>query len=178
MKGVIFNLLEEVVSQHHGEAAWDEVLDRAELAGSYTTLGNYPHTELLKLVESAADVLGLPRAEVLRWSGRAAIPVLVRHFPAFFDAHRCTRDFLLSVNGIIHPEVMKLYPGSRCPHFDVRDESDGALLLGYASPRRLCMLAHGFVEGAADHYRQVPSVEHLACMDRGAHACLMRVAVS
>ena len=178
MKGVIFNLLEEVVSHHHGEAAWDAVLDHAGVAGAYTTLGNYRHTELEELVDGAAAVLGISPPEVLRWYGRAAIPMLFSRFPAFFEAHSRTRDFVLSLNDIIHPEVMKLYPGARCPHFDASGETGGALLLGYTSPRRLCALAHGFIKGAGDHYNEAMSVEHLACTHKGDPACLMRVAAA
>ena len=174
MKGVIFNLLEEVVCQHHGEAAWDEVLDHARVSGVYTTLGNYPHAELEELVESAGVVLGMP-GDVLRWYGRAAMPLLFRRCPGFFDAHACTLDFVRALNTIIHPEVMKLYPGSRCPMFDARTAANGALLLGYDSERRFCMLAHGFIEGAADHYGETATVEHLACMHDGDPSCLLRI---
>ncbi|MGH6680112.1 MAG: hypothetical protein ACREDL_14570 [Bradyrhizobium sp.] len=34
MKGITFNLLEEVVSSGHGETVWDEILDRANLEGA------------------------------------------------------------------------------------------------------------------------------------------------
>ena len=29
MKGIIFNLLQDVVSQHHGEDVWDDLIDAA-----------------------------------------------------------------------------------------------------------------------------------------------------
>src|SRR5438874_2247890 len=42
MKGVVFNLLEEIVVREHGEETWDLLLERAGLGGVYTSLGNYP----------------------------------------------------------------------------------------------------------------------------------------
>jgi len=42
MKGIVFNLLEEVVTTHHGSDTWDLLLDTARLDGAYTSLGSYP----------------------------------------------------------------------------------------------------------------------------------------
>ncbi len=54
MKGIIFNLVEEVVRNRYGEDTWDELLDAAGLDGAYTSLGSYPDEELLRLVAAAA----------------------------------------------------------------------------------------------------------------------------
>ena len=37
MKGIIFNLAEEVVVREHGDDVWDAVLEGAGVTGSYTT---------------------------------------------------------------------------------------------------------------------------------------------
>ena len=50
MKGIIFNLLEEVVTQEHGEEAWEDLLDRSGVEGAYTSLGSYPDQEFLALL--------------------------------------------------------------------------------------------------------------------------------
>ena len=178
MKGVVFNLLEEVVTRKLGEATWEELLDATGLSGSYTSLGNYPDEEIGKLVLAGAGVRKMSPAEVLRWFGREAMPLLAKHYPAFFAAHRGTRSFVLSVNSMIHPEVRKLYNGARCPVFRFEEAPDGALLMGYDSPRRLCALAHGFIEGAGNHFSEMVTVEHLSCMHRGDPKCLLSIRVS
>jgi hypothetical protein len=175
MKGIVFNLLEQVVVSHHGEALWDDLLDKTGLPGAYTSLGSYPDDQILALVGAASEALGKPQGEILRWFGREAMPLLARHYPAFFAPHRATRSFVLSVNSIIHPEVRKLYTGAGCPHFHFEDGADGALLLGYNSPRRLCALAHGFIEGAADHFGEIVHVEHPSCMHRGDIRCQLAI---
>src|SRR5713226_246431 len=152
MKGLVFNLLEEVVVRQHGEDTWDSLLDAAGLGGSYTSLGSYPDQDMQKLVVAASDALATTPSEVLRWFGRMAIPVLEERYSHFFSQHTSTRPFILSVNNIIHPEVRKIYPGAEVPTFDFRDTPDGRLLIGYESARKLCALAQGFVEGAAAHY--------------------------
>lgn len=175
MKGIVFNILEEVVVANHGEAVWDDLLDAAGSNGAYTSLGSYPDDQMMRLVKAASDTLAIPPADVLRWFGRQAMPRLAVRYSDFFTAQDSTRSFVLALNTIIHPEVRKLYAGAHCPHFDFEDEAGGALLIGYHSPRRLCALAHGFIEGVADHYHEHAEVEHLECMNRGDQRCLMRM---
>jgi hypothetical protein len=42
MKGIVFNLLEEVIRKEHGEDAWDALLEVTELDGAYTSSGAIP----------------------------------------------------------------------------------------------------------------------------------------
>lgn len=176
MKGVVFNLLEEVVIRRHGEDTWDALLDAAGVSGAYTSLGNYPDEDLQKLVLAASKAQAISPAEVLRWFGQEAMPILADRYRAFFSAHTSTRSFVLSVNDIIHPEVRKVYPGADVPVFDFRDAPDGALLVGYKSARKLCALAQGFIEGAATYYGETVSFEHPECMHNGDPKCMFRVA--
>ena len=166
MKGVIFNLLQEVVTRAHGEDVWDSMLDASGLAGAYTSLGSYPDEDLQKLVDAACEARASSPSDVLRWFGREAIPLLADRYGTFFAGHTSTRPFILSVNSIIHPEVRKVYPGADVPVFEFHDAADGALLVGYQSARKLCALAEGFIEGALEriedlrqtsrHVRKVP----------------------
>jgi hypothetical protein len=175
VKGVIFNLFEEVVGRCHGEDTWDALLEAAELTGSYTSLGSYSDDEMGKLVRAASDMLVMPEGEVLRWFGREAMPILAKRYPGFFTAHTSARSFVLSVNRIIHPEVRKIYAGADVPIFDFQGAPDGALLMGYQSARKLCALAEGFIEGSAQYYGERVKFEHLECMHHGHAKCLFRL---
>ena len=175
MKGIVFNLLEEAVVNTHGEAAWDGLLDATGLSGAYTSLGSYPDEEIVKLVDAGAAALNLTPVEVLRWFGRTAMPMLAKKYPVFFEGHTSARTFILSVNSIIHPEVRKLYAGAHCPFFRFEQAPDGSFTMTYDSPRRLCALAQGFIEGAADHFGETVEVEHSICMHHGEEKCLLRV---
>lgn len=174
MKGIIFNLVEEVVTERHGADVWDALLDSAGLDGSYTSLGSYPDEDLVGLVGAASVALGVPAEDVLRQLGDGAIPLLAGRYPDFFRAHASTRSFLLTLNDIIHPEVRKLYPGAVVPDFDFETADDGALLIGYRSERRLCNLAEGFIAGATHHYGEAVEVSQPQCMLRGDQKCLIR----
>lgn len=177
MKGIIFNLLEDVVSRHHGEATWDKFLDENGLDGAYTSLGSYSDDEFERLVQTVANTLGISFRECVRWFGREAMPLLARRYPVFFAGHNTTLPFIFSVNSIIHPEVRKIHPGANCPVFRFEQTADGALHLGYGSPRRLCALAEGFIEGAADHFGETAAVEHLRCTAQGDPECLLSIRI-
>lgn len=175
MKGIIFNLLEEVVTEGHGEATWDQLLDAARVDGAYTSLGNYPDEDLYKLVAAAAAALQLSPDAVVRWFGVQALPLLARKYPAFFQGHRSTRSFVLTLNAIIHPEVRKLYPGAAPPVFDFDTSSPEVLVMKYRSARKLCALAEGFVEAAATHYGEAVKIAHPECMHRGDAECRLEL---
>lgn len=177
MKGIVFNLLEALVVHDYGEDAWDDLLERAGAKGTYTSLGSYPDKELVQLLDAGLALVGLPdRESALRWFGHRAIPLLVERWPRFFESQDSTRPFLLTLNDLIHPEVRKIYPGADVPVFDFDTSSDRVLIMGYRSARKLCALAQGFVEGAADYYGEQVRFDHVQCMNRGQEKCVFRIA--
>ncbi len=177
MKGIIFNLLEEVVSTHVGEDAWDAILDAARAEGAYTSLGNYPDEEFSRLVGALSERTGQSSRDALKWYGHLAMPFLARRYPEFFAPHIGMRPFLLSLNDVIHAEVRKLYPGADVPVFDFETPEGSAsrntLIIHYRSKRRLCPLAEGFITGASDHYGEKVAIERPSCMLDGAAECVL-----
>ena len=176
MKGVVFNLLEQLVARDHGEETWDALLDASELAGAYTSLGSYPDEDLMKLVRSAADALDMSPDDVVRWFGRNALPLFAERYPRLFAPHDSTRSFVVTLNDVIHPEVRKLYPGADVPVFDFATR-DGVLVMGYSSPRKLCAFAEGLLHGTADHFGERLAIEQPQCMNRGDELCVLEIAV-
>lgn len=178
MKGIVFNLLEEVVSGEHGDETWDELLVAAGVDGAYTSLGSYPDEDLLKLVGAASTALGTTPDDVVRWFGRSAMPLFAGRYPQLFSEHADTRSFVLTLNAIIHPEVRKLYPGAIVPEFGF-DTSDPELLgMDYYSPRKLCAFAEGLLLGAGDHYREAVAITQSECMKRGDRQCHLEITFS
>ncbi len=174
MKGIVFNVLEQLVSRNFGEDTWDAILDASDLDGAYTSLGSYPDGDLMKLVAAASDALDMPPNDVIFWFGRNALPVFAGHYPQLFAAHDSTQSFVITLNEIIHPEVRKLYPGADVPMFDFSSR-DGVLLMGYRSPRKLCAFAEGLINGAADHFGDRVTIDQPHCMNRGDDHCLLEI---
>lgn len=175
MKGIVFNLLEEVATANLGADAWDGLLEAAAAGGAYTSLGNYPDEEFTRLIAALSDRTGRNCREALRWFGHSAMPIMAQRFPEFFAAHRGLRSFLLSLNDVIHAEVRKLYPGADVPVFEFETPAGAAshdtLIIHYRSKRKLCQLAEGFIAGAADHFREPLALAQPCCMLDGAAEC-------
>ncbi len=178
VKGIVFNLLEQVVFRDYGDNTWDDLLSAAGLVGAYTSLGSYPDEHLGKLVGVASEALDLPAQDVIRWFGREALPALAQAYPMFFTPHSETRSFLLTLNDIIHPEVRKLYPGADVPEFDFDTLPDGSLRMGYHSHRKLCSFAEGLIEGAASQFGEQVAILQPRCMLRGDETCELEIAFS
>jgi hypothetical protein len=177
MKGVVFNLLEQLVARDFGEETWDALLDTSGLDGVFTSLGSYPDEQFMRLVSAASDALDMPADSVVTWFGRNAFPLFAARYPQLFEPHDSTRSFVLTLNDIIHPEVRKLYPGADVPEFDFAAR-DGLLVMGYRSPRKLCSFAEGLLLGAADHYGERLTIEQPSCMKRGDDQCTLEIEFS
>lgn len=175
MKGVIFNLLEDLVRKEFGDGEWARVLQDADLDGTFTSTTTYPDTALRRLIAEVGKRAQKTPGEALQWFGRHAMPLLHSIYPGFFDSQTSARSFVLTLNDIIHPEVRRQFPGAEVPWFDFDDSSPNELVVGYQSPRKLCLLAHGFIEGAADYYGEVVDVEQTQCMHRGDAKCVFHL---
>lgn len=159
MKGIILNVLEELVVDAHGEAAWDELLRDAGVVGAYTAVGDYPDAEVAALVEALARRTGRDVPSALRWIGRGALPRLLARYPRFAGPADPVA-FVLTLDAVIHDEVVKLHPRARPPALSFSDVSPAGALprtvtVTYRSDRALGDLAVGFLHGTADHYDHV-----------------------
>lgn len=161
MKGVIFNVVEEVIGELFDADTWDDLLDGAELDGAYTALGDYADTELLAIVSAACQATGMSAEEVLRTVGHHALPKLASRVPDSMGGAPDALSFIRKVNDIIHPEVLKIYPDSIPPAFDFEDHVDG-LVVQYRSARNLPALAEGLLSGVSLLYEEDVTVQPLA----------------
>lgn len=174
MKGVIFNVVEEVVTERFGAETWDVLLDRAAVDGAYTSLGNYDDAELVRIVAAASDSLELPVDDVLRFVGSAGFARLAGRYPRFLEGHTTSRTVLADLNGVIHPQVLTLYPGATVPDFEFRS-TDHRIELTYRSARGLCHLAEGLAEGAAVYFGETVAIAQSSCRHRGDGECVIVV---
>jgi hypothetical protein len=125
-------------------------------------------------VSAAAEVVGRPEQDTVRWFARASTPWLVERYPAFFSGHRSLRTFLPTLDDVIHREVRKLYPGAIAPSFAFSTSPEGHLRLEYTSPRKLCAFAEGLIEGTAVHFGETVRVTQPTCARRGDPTCVLQ----
>ncbi len=172
MKGVIFTVVEHVVTALFDGDTWDDLLVEAGVHGAYTSVGQYDDAELGAIVHAVARRSGRSPDAVLVLVGRHAFDRLARTAPGLLDQVPTLLELLGALDRIIHPEVMKLHPGATPPQFTL-DTGGDTPLLRYRSHRRLCRLAEGLVLGAADHFGEPVAVEHRSCTLVGDAACVL-----
>lgn len=172
MKGVVFNIFEDFVSEGWGEEAYESLLDACPLHSDGVFVGpaTYPDADLLALVTLACQRFGVEPPDALRAFGRFMFGQLVEKFPAFVEGHD-TKSFLMSVHDVIHVEVRKLFPEAVTPSFHYEDPGPDALVIHYTSERRLCFLMEGLLAGAAVHFGTALTLEQRGCMHEGAESC-------
>ena len=177
MRGLVLNLLEEVVQRERGADFWDDIVDEAAVSGAYTALGTYPDSDLLDLASAVARRVGTDTSAVFRHIGLQGFDILARRYPELVETHVDVRSFLSTLNQVTHPIARRLEPGVVVGdfEFETSEPSLGVLELVYRSERGWCDLAEGLILGAARHFLQQVDVEQIACVHRGNDVCVIRV---
>ena len=174
MKGILFNVVEDVVTEAMSADAWDDVIDEAHVDGSYTSLASYPDTDLTAIVTAIASATGLSVGDTLKLAGRLGFKHLARRTPHVLDGIGGWQQLVGSLDDIIHPEVRKIYPDAEVPGFATTD-IDGGLRVVYTSRRQLCSLAEGLIVGGGEWYGHHLTVTHERCVHNGDPGCTMVV---
>jgi hypothetical protein len=174
MKGILFNVVEDVVTEAMSADTWDDVIDAAGVDGSYTSLADYPDSDLAAIVEAIGTAAGLSSTETLTLAGRLGFKHLARRNPHLLDGIDGWEQLVSSLDDIIHPEVRKIYPDAEVPGF-AATEIDGGLRVQYTSRRGLCALADGLIVGGGEWYDTALDVEHERCIHHGDPDCVMTI---
>lgn len=173
MKGVIFNLFEDFVTQTAGDDAWDQLLVSCGLDTKEPYIGpaTYADAELSLLVKTFCDRQKVAIVDGLRAFGRHAFGPLAKRYPAFLAPFTHPKPFLMSVHGVVHVQVKSLMRDSVTPQFAYEDPGENALIVRYSSDRKLCAFFEGLAQGACDFYGTAIEFDKRSCMHRGDSCC-------
>ncbi len=160
MLGMVFTELLDMVEARFSPELADRALQRADLphGGAYTSVGYYPHQEIVRIVQAVSEESGHSPDVLIRTFGEHLLGRFARAYPELFAGKPTLYDFLASIDSHIHVEVHKLYPEARLPRFEVLDRGARHLRLAYRSPRKMSALAEGLIEGAAKHFGEPQAV--------------------
>lgn len=161
MKGTVFVELLKMAEGAFGEEVVDHVLDNAELEndGAYTAVGNYPCSELVKIVEAFSDHSGLSPEVLQRKFGHWMMDHFGETYPEFFAEKTNSFDMLEAVDSEIHVEVRKLYPEAELPRFATERKSASHMEMSYASPRPLVGFCHGLIEACVERFDETADIQ-------------------
>jgi heme-NO-binding protein len=174
--GVIFTSLRDYVDAEHGAETAQAVFEGEPL---YVVSESYEDERLPDLVGRTAELTGRDADEIVHDFGVfTAETTFARLYPASFAVSPSAREFLLTVETRIHELVRATIPNASPPQLAVYELGQDGVTIAYTSPRHLCVLLRGLVEGTARHYGETAEIEEATCMLRGDLACTFHVRLS
>ena len=175
MKGVVFNIFNDMINDQFGMETWQTLIDRTEPASDavYTSGDVYPDEELLAYVAELSSITGVEVPKLVYAFGQYMMKTFARIHPEYLGSN--PKAFLRSVHDVIHVEVKKLHPDAILPEFTYEDPAEDRLTMIYKSPRKLCYLAEGLIAGVAEQYDTPIAINHSQCMHDGAETCRLEL---
>ncbi|MBU1664869.1 MAG: heme NO-binding domain-containing protein [Gammaproteobacteria bacterium] len=166
MKGMIFTEFMEMVEVTWSLDMVDTLIVRSNVAsgGAYTSVGSYPHEEMIALVGALSQETGIAAPDLIRTFGQHLFGRFALAYPRFLQGISGSFPFLTGIENVIHAEVRKLYPDAEPPTFEVKTTADG-LILTYYSEHPFADLAHGLIEGCVAHFSETIEVRREAVSD-------------
>lgn len=179
MLGMLFTEAVDFIEDQVGPVALEEILEKAELRGdaAYTALGNYPHEDLIRIIEATAAVTRLPAEALMRAFGSHVFAILVEgHAHARSLAEKGMRPFLFGVQQEIHDALAPLYEAA-APPVVLAEEENGTLVIRYHSHRPFAAVAHGLLEGCCAYFGEGYEVRAHPEVGSDGHAASFEVAM-
>lgn len=178
MKGIIFNVLEDMVVEKFGMQVWNDLLQKHAPADRvYVSAKNYDENELFAIANGVALTLDMPLQEVVKAFGHYLFKGLadrhddvVKHFADF-------TSLVMGIHNVIHVEVNKLYQDPALPSISCQLKTPNHIEMRYSSPRKLCFCAEGLLFGAAEFFNESINITHEVCMHKGADHCILDIAL-
>src|SRR6266699_3353527 len=180
MHGLIFVTWEKFLSERFGEellqvyrTAIGETVATAPLTGRV-----YDDATLLAGVGAACQLTHLPADTLLREYGRYfMLNGLTRHLCAYLLNQVHSGRELLLVMSQAHHQMRRTPDGLSPPLFGYKvmpGDREGFVLI-YESPRKVCTLLEGAIQGAAALYDEEVHIVERTCMNKGASSCRFEV---
>jgi Haem-NO-binding len=180
MHGLIFVAWEKYLSERFSGSIIRRYQDTIGRTPSTAPLASHVYDDDLLLAGVAAmhDISKLPVDTLLQEFGRYfIINSLTRHLCAYIlNQVHSSRDLLLAMHDA-HEQMSRLPDGLAPPLFKymARRGAANELTVIYDSPRKLCPLLMGAIDGAAERYGEQVSIVEQTCMRRGDLVCTIEV---
>jgi len=154
MRGVVFTEMIEFVEEAISFDVADKMIEMAKLDnnGAFSQGGNYPFSDLVKLLAALSEITGKSKDELLFIFGQYLFSVLVKLYGKNIKEVGSSLDFIDSVEHYVHVEVKKLYPDADLPTFKTIQKDEKQLTLIYSSEKKLESLAHGLISSCGEYF--------------------------
>ncbi len=176
MHGLIFVTWEKYLSERFGASLLSTYRSSMNETAATLPLAShvYDDATLVAGVGLVCKLTGMDADVLLREYGRYfQINGLTNHFCSYVvDEFQSGRDLLLAM-GAVHAQLKHVHSGVTPPLFtyETSPNHPRGLILIYDSPRQLCPVLLGAIEGAAERYGETVQVVERACQKRGDPSC-------
>lgn len=176
MHGLIHIELERFVRSTLGDAVWDEAAAAAGVSQiTYVADRQYGDAELLAVVIAISKATGAGPQSLLEQFGRALVPSLIAAHRHLVHPEWRTIELIANTEALIHTTLRAGDAAAQPPMLRTTKRGPHALLVIYASERRMCGVAKGIMRGVADHYGETIVVTEESCMLTGDGTCNLAV---
>ncbi|MCM0044972.1 MAG: heme NO-binding domain-containing protein [Burkholderiaceae bacterium] len=173
MKGIVFREFIDMVESKFSLDTADAIIAASTLStgGAYTSVGTYPHEEMVDLVSHLSKHTGMPVRDLLLHFGRHLFTRFAVVHPEHVLTYGSAFDLLRRLDGNIHVEVRKLYNDAELPSFTYEQLGDDSMVFTYSSHRKLADFAQGLIEGCIAHFGEPMRIDRVDLPEdqHGAH---------
>jgi len=172
LKGIVFREFIDMVESQFSVETADAIIEASELstAGAYTSVGTYPHQEMVDLVSNLSNQTGMSVPDLLRHFGRHLFGRFVEIHPGMTSSYSDVFALLSALENTIHVDVNKLYRDAELPSFSYEQDNQQHMVFIYRSRRRMADFAHGLIEGCIAHFKEDVSIERVELAPQGDEA--------
>lgn len=159
MKGILLSIFTDMIEEKYGYEILEEIIDKADLESEaiYLRAGTYSSEELFLMSEILSKKIKISISELLVIYGEFAFRKLIESYPQFVE-NKKAKEFLSSVDQVIHAELKKIYPKAKFPNLRVEDSDSTQLTIYYSSKRNLPSLMKGLIQGASIYFKEKISI--------------------
>ena len=160
MKGVIFTELLELVEDQFGYEVVDKMISEAALenGGAFTSIGTYDHGDLLKMVVSLSNQLGVEVPVLVKTFGKHLFKTFSKKHASKIAGMNSAFELIEKVESFIHVEVRKIYPDAQLPTFEYEYLDEDTLIVKYRSERPFADVCEGLMEQCIEHFGEEISI--------------------
>lgn len=160
MKGMIFTEYLEFIEAQFGFDVADQMIDKAGVSGAYTQVGQYSPAEMVAMVTTLAEITATPADTLQEVFGRHLFHRIAALYEGLAEQFSNAVELIAHVEGVIHPNVLKLYPDAELPTFGTISETANELVVDYSSKNPFVPLCKGLMLGAAEFYNETLDITY------------------
>ncbi len=180
MHGLLFVTWERYVTERFGHPIFEVYRESMGETTEITPLANrvYSDETFVARVRSLCELIGADPNTIFREYGRYfIINGLTSHLCAYFLMRvHSARELLLAMREG-HAQMRRMPDGLTPPlfNYEISKTHTQNLVLLYDSPRKLCPVLLGAIEGAGERYGEKANVSERSCMRYGAPVCRFEI---